>query len=62
VYADYCSGLVWALEVTGEGAELAAGRTVELGIVETATTVVAGPTGELYALSRDGPVYRLDPP
>jgi glucose/arabinose dehydrogenase len=62
VYADYCSGQVWALEVTGEGADLAAGRTVELGLVEAATALVAGPTGEVYALSRDGPVYRLDPP
>ncbi len=61
VYADYCSGQLWALEVLGEGADLAAGRTVTLGTVEAATTVVAGPTGEVYALSRDGPVYRLDP-
>jgi glucose/arabinose dehydrogenase len=62
VYADYCSGQLWALEVIGEGADLAAGRTVTLGSVETATAVVAGPAGEVYALSRDGPVYRLDPP
>ena len=33
VYADYCAGQVWALQITGEGASLAAGRQVELGEV-----------------------------
>ncbi len=61
VYADYCSGMVWALEVTGEGADIAAGRTVELPSVEAPTAVVEGPTGEVYILSAAGPVYRLDP-
>jgi glucose/arabinose dehydrogenase len=61
VYGDYCSGLMWALEVTGKGAHLAAGRTVELPSVESPTSVVAGPSGEVYVLSQAGPVYRLDP-
>jgi glucose/arabinose dehydrogenase len=61
VYADYCSGQVWALQVTGEGAEIAAGRTVELGQVESPTAVVDGPSGETYVLSANGTVYRLDP-
>jgi glucose/arabinose dehydrogenase len=61
VYADYCSGKVWALEVTGEGADIAAGRTVELPSVEAPTAVVEGPAGEVYILSASGPVYRVDP-
>jgi glucose/arabinose dehydrogenase len=61
VYADYCSGLVWALEVTGEGADVAAGRTVELPSVEAPTAVVDGPAGEVYVLSASGNVHRLDP-
>ena len=61
VYADYCSGMVWALEVTGEGADVAAGRIVELPSVESPTAVVDGPAGEVYILSASGPVLRLDP-
>ena len=61
VYADYCSGKVWALEVTGEGADIAAGRTVELPSVDAPTAVVDGPAGEVYILSASGPVYRVDP-
>ena len=38
------------------------GRTqVELGQVESATAVVDGPGGEIYVLSANGTVYRLDP-
>jgi glucose/arabinose dehydrogenase len=61
VYADHCSGMVWALEVTGQGADIAAGRTVDLPPVEAPTAVVEGPTGEVYILSASGSVYRLDP-
>jgi len=61
VYGDYCSGLMWALEVTGEGADVAAGRTVELPPVASPSAVLAGPNGETYVLSLNGPVYRLDP-
>ena len=61
VYADYCAGQVWALQITGEGASLAAGRQVELGQVASPTAVVDGPGGEVYVLSAGGGVYRLDP-
>ena len=61
VYADYCSGRIVAQEVLGEGADLQAGRTVELGNVESPTAVVDGPDGEIYVLSLAGPIYRLDP-
>jgi glucose/arabinose dehydrogenase len=61
VYADYCSGTVWALEVTGEGRDIAAGRTVVLQSVGAPAAVVEGPSGEIYIISRDGPVLRVDP-
>ncbi len=60
VYGDYCSGTVWALEVTGDGPAMAPGRNLELGNVTSLTAVVDGPDGELYALSQAGPVLRLD--
>ncbi|MET0325394.1 MAG: PQQ-dependent sugar dehydrogenase, partial [Ilumatobacteraceae bacterium] len=61
VYADYCSGEVWALEVTGEGGSLASGRQVLLGEIPSATAAVDGPDGAVYVLSAAGPVTRLEP-
>ena len=61
VYGDYCAGRVWAIEVLGTGFEMAPGRHVELGQLPSVTAVVDGPQGEVYALSREGPVVRLDP-
>ena len=46
--------------MTGEGAAMAAGRNVALGTVEGLTAIVDGPDGEVYALSQQGPVLRLD--
>ncbi|MGI9030538.1 MAG: hypothetical protein ACR2HP_11225 [Ilumatobacteraceae bacterium] len=51
---------MWATEVLGEGAALSAGRTVELGQVGGPTAVVEGPNGEVYVLSGDGPIVRVD--
>jgi hypothetical protein len=62
VYGDFCAGRVWALEVLGEGASMVPGRHVDLGELPAITAVVDGPTGEVYALSGQGPVVRLDPP
>ena len=62
VFADYCAGTVWALEVLGAGSELSAGRRVTLAEVDAPTAVVDGPDGALYVLSGAGPVLRLDPP
>lgn len=61
VFGDFCAGTVWALQVLGEGPSLAAGRVVELGELPGLTAVAEGPEGELYALSQQGPVVRLDP-
>jgi glucose/arabinose dehydrogenase len=61
VYGDYCAGRLWALEVLGEGSSMRPGRQVDLGELAAVTTVVGGPDGEVYALSLQGPVVRLDP-
>jgi glucose/arabinose dehydrogenase len=61
VYGDYCAGQLWALEVVGDGAAMRPGRQVDLGELAAVTAVVGGPDGEVYALSLQGPVVRLDP-
>ncbi len=52
---------MWATEVLGEGADLRAGRTLELGQAQNPTAVVQGPSGEVFVLSGGGPILRLDP-
>jgi glucose/arabinose dehydrogenase len=54
VYSDYCSGVVWALDLVG-------GRNLQLGTVNRVTAVVAGPDQELYVLSASGSVNRVVP-
>ena len=53
VYSDYCSGIVWALDLAGN-------RNLRLldGLSEV-TAVRAGPDGELYILQAGGEVLRL---
>jgi glucose/arabinose dehydrogenase len=62
VFADYCAGAVWALEIAATPDGFSAGRrlTVAEGIASP-TAVVEGPQGEVYVLSKAGAVYRLDP-
>jgi hypothetical protein len=60
VYGDLCAGRLWALEVLGEGDDMAPGRQVDLGELPAITAVVDGPAGEVFALSGQGPVVRLD--
>jgi len=61
VFADYCAGTVWALEVRSGAGGFTSGRRVTLTTdIAQPTAVVDGPRGEVYVLSHDGPVYRLD--
>ena len=62
VYGDFCAGRIWAVEVIDDGAVKVAGRNVELGQLPAVTAVVDGPDAEVYVLSQQGPVVRLDPP
>lgn len=60
VFADYCSGQVFALPVSGEGESLAAaGEAVELATANSVTAVLGAPSGELYVLDATG-VHRID--
>ncbi len=61
VYGDWCTGEIWALEVLGEGTAMAPGRQVTLGPLPAITAAVDGPHGEVYVLSQEGSVVRLDP-
>jgi glucose/arabinose dehydrogenase len=57
LYADYCSGRIWGL-----GRD-SAGRRVAGELYTFSGSVYAfgqGPTGELYVLSGDGSIYRID--
>ena len=61
VYADYCTGQVFALPISGEGTTMAAaGDEAEIATTDQITAVVSGPTGELYVLGGAG-VQRIDP-
>lgn len=60
VFADYCSGVVTALEILGEGPAITAGRTVDLATSSSVTAVVSGPDGAVYVLSGEG-VLALTP-
>jgi len=62
VFGDYCANTLWALEVLDGGdGQLSAGRRVTLTTdIAQPSAIVAGPDGEVYALSLGGPVYRLD--
>jgi glucose/arabinose dehydrogenase len=56
VFADYCNGDVIALQRNGTGASV---RTLGAK-VENLTSFGQDPSGELYALSLNGGVFRLD--
>jgi glucose/arabinose dehydrogenase len=55
VYADYCSSQVRAVRV----ADRAVTDEITIGTVPSPTAVAAGPDGELWVLSGDGPLYQL---
>ncbi|MCY3862120.1 MAG: PQQ-dependent sugar dehydrogenase [bacterium] len=60
VFGDYCAGRLWALTIDDEGVD----TRVELGLSVPQVTLVSfgeDASGELYVLSFDGTVYRLEP-
>lgn len=59
VFGDWCTGEVWALEVLRSSASISAGRVIDVGQVPQLVNVVAGPDGELWALSLDGSVHPI---
>jgi glucose/arabinose dehydrogenase len=63
VFADYCSGEVMAISVSGAGGDIAVGpESIVLGNPgEFVAAVVSGPDGAVYVLTFGDTVYRLDP-
>ena len=58
VMADFCTGVVRALEVLPDRTP---GRLVELGVVPVPVSVRAGPGGELFVVSIEGGVHPVVP-
>lgn len=63
VYGDFCSGQLWALDTTSVGisdsTRVGTPVIVEIGNVPALVQVFEGPDGDLYALSRNGPLLRI---
>jgi glucose/arabinose dehydrogenase len=63
VYGDFCSGQVWALDTTSVGVSdstrVGEPVVVELANVPALVAVFEGPDGDIYAVSRSGPLLRL---
>ncbi len=55
VYSDYCSGKLWALDLTGQR------NLTLLDQFDEAASVDRGPDGELYVIERSGGIWRLIP-
>ena len=59
VFGDYCAGRLWALTIDDDGVD----TRVELGLSVPQVTLVSfgeDASGEIYVLSFDGTVYRLE--
>lgn len=63
VYGDFCSGQIWALDTTSVGisdsTRVGDPIIVEIANVPALVGVFEGPDGDVYALSRNGPLVRL---
>ena len=55
VYSDFCSGIVWALDLAGQR-----NLTLMTGF-NSVSAIRTGPDGELYLLELSGTVYRIVP-
>jgi len=55
VYSDFCTGTIWALDLSGSR------NLTLLEGFEGVTAVRTGPDGELYVLERGGDIHRLIP-
>jgi glucose/arabinose dehydrogenase len=55
VYSDYCSGIIWALDLAGER------NLTLLDGFDSVSAVRTGPDGEIYVLELSGGLHRLVP-
>ena len=58
IYGDYCSGSIWTFKLVGGKAS---GQQKEGFQVESVSSFGQDNTGELYAVSHGGTIYRLTP-
>jgi len=58
VYADYCSGWIRSFRMNGDTVTDA--RSWEVPHVESITSFGEDARGELYVLSENGPIYRIE--
>jgi glucose/arabinose dehydrogenase len=62
VFADYCEGTVWGLQVVaGPDGNLTAGERIDIGQSADVAAIEAGPDGELYVLSLSDGVIPIVP-
>ena len=63
MYADYCTGEVMAISVTGEGTAITVGPepAALANAGDSVSAVASGPDGAVYVLTFGDAVYRLDP-
>ena len=65
VYGDYCSGRVFILDTTSvtpsPGGPIGTPRIVQVATVPALGAIAEGPFGDIYAVSLEGPMYRLAP-
>ena len=63
VFADYCTGEVMAISVTGAGTGIAVSpeSTVLIDADDRVSAVASGPDGVVYVLTFGDTVYRIDP-
>ena len=63
VFADYCSGEVMAISVSGAGTGITVSpeSIVLANTGESVSAVASGPDGAVYVLTFGDAVYRLDP-
>jgi glucose/arabinose dehydrogenase len=65
VYGDFCSGQLWALDTTSVSASqdgpVGTPRIIPVAKVPGLAAVTIGPFGDVYAISNQGPTYRLAP-
>ena len=59
IYGDYCSGNVWSLRATG--GKLRSGPRKEPFTISNLSSFGEDASGEIYATSLDGTVYKLSP-
>jgi glucose/arabinose dehydrogenase len=60
-FGDYCSGIMWSLVKTSEGATDVVGYADSLGAIGPITSFALDSSGEMYVLTHDGKLMKFVP-